>query len=257
VSCTRPIEAVHAYLDGELDASRTVELEEHVRGCARCAQVLAAAQGLRDACGVSELRFTAPGSLHERIREDVRRAARRERSAVRLVWRGVALAMPLAAAAMIALAVLRIASGPRNTDPLLDEVVSSHVRSLMASHLTDVATSDKHTVKPWFDGKLDFSPTVVDLADRGFPLAGGRLDYLDGRPVAALVYERHKHLINLFVWPNGPDAPERITSERGFSLVHWSAGGMTYWAVSDLNAMELGELTAIFRDRAAAQRGGG
>jgi anti-sigma factor RsiW len=251
VSCTRPIEAVHAYFDGELDASRTLDVEEHVRGCSRCAEALAEARAVRDGCGAPELRFTAPASLRERIREDVHRAARKPRSAVRVAWRALAIGAPLAAAAVLALTLLPLA-GRSGNDSLLDEVVSSHVRSLMASHLTDVASSDKHTVKPWFDGRLDFSPAVVDLADRGFPLAGGRLDYLGGRAVAALVYERHKHSINVFVWPGGPDAPQRVTSERGFSLVHWSAGGMTYWAVSDLNPTELGELTAMFRERVAA-----
>jgi len=135
----------------------------------------------------------------------------------------------------------------------IDEIVSGHVRSLMADHLTDVASSDKHTVKPWFDGKLDFSPAVVDLADHGFPLVGGRLDYLGSRSVAALVYARQKHFINLFVWPSTRegDLGEPKSSRHGFHLIHWNAAEMSYWAVSDLNPAELEEFAGLIRNRMA------
>src|SRR5262249_31751299 len=162
-------------------------------------------------------------------------------------------ALPAAAVALLALAILPLLRRPGG-DRLIDDIISGHVRSLMVEHLTDVASSDRHTVKPWFDGKLDFSPAVVDLADHGFPLIGGRLDYLENRPVAALIYGRPKHFINLFVWPtDASSAPgERTVSRQGFTLIHWSAGGMTYWAVSDLNPAELGEFAGLVRERAAA-----
>jgi anti-sigma factor RsiW len=128
-----------------------------------------------------------------------------------------------------------------NQDALLvQEVQTAHVRSLITSHLTDVNSSDQHTVKPWFSGKLDFSPPVTDLASQGYPLQGGRLDYLNNRSVAALVYQRNKHLINLFIWPStdGNQAP-RISTYNGYHLMHWSQSGMNYWAVSDLSLSEL------------------
>ena len=130
---------------------------------------------------------------------------------------------------------------PGNDQFLATQLIASHVRSLMANHLTDVASSDQHTVKPWLDAKLDFAPAVVDLSSEGFPLIGGRLDYLDNRPVAALIYQRRKHFINLFVWPAAPDAtrtPKTIT-RQGYQLVHWVDSDFNYWAVSDVNEKDL------------------
>ena len=166
----------------------------------------------------------------------------------------MALGLPAALAAVIALSIVPLLRRPLTTDLLVDEIVSGHVRSLMADHLTDVASSDKHTVKPWFDGKLDFSPAVVDLADHGFPLVGGRLDYLRNRSVAALVYARQKHFINLFVWPSTRDGGvgEPKLSRHGFNVIHWKASEMTYWAVSDLNPAELEEFAGLIRERVAA-----
>lgn len=145
-------------------------------------------------------------------------------------------------ASMLALQLLPPADGNR---ALEQELASSHVRALMVAHLTDVASSDQHTVKPWFQGKLDYSPPVKDLANDGYPLIGGRLDYVAGRPVAALIYRRHGHLINLFVWPADGQTAPTLHSHQGYQLAHWRNAGMQFWAVSDLNGEELQTLARL------------
>ena len=130
----------------------------------------------------------------------------------------------------------------------MDEVVSSHVRSLQVNHLADVASSDQHTVKPWFSGKLNFSPPVVDLASQGFVLVGGRLDYRDGRPVAALVFRLNLHPINLYIWPStGNEEAPRIGEQEGYHVLHWNMDGMEYWAVSDVADSDLKNFSELLR----------
>lgn len=168
------------------------------------------------------------------------------------MWQGLAW-FGTGAATAWGLALVLLATPIPPADALAEGVTSNHVRSLMASHLADVASSDHHTVKPWFAGKLDFSPPVVDLAAEGFPLTGGRLDYLDGRTVAALVYRSGPHVINLFVWPaaDAKAQPTTLSARQGYQLVHWAQGGMQAWAVSDLNAAELQNFAALLRERTA------
>ena len=202
-------------------------------------------------------RYAAPPELADRIGRQIDISSTRSRPAHgqrvlasrlrRWMQAATLFGAGAATAAVVAISVLAVP----NQNPLIDELAASHVRSLMASHLDDVASSDQHTVRPWFAGKLDFSPPVYDLAAEGFPLTGGRLDYVAGRPVAALVYKPGLHVINLFVWPAGEGKPvdPRVFERQGFSLVHWTQAGMQAWAVSDMNAAELKSFAILVRER--------
>lgn len=241
MSCPEPRELIHAYLDRELDLAASLEIERHLAGCASCTREYESGKELRARIAAEAPRFAAPAKL---------RAALRPRAERRPMW-WLAVALPAALAAM--LAALIVPWPGRGAPPdLVDEAIADHVRSLMADHLTDVASTDKHTVKPWFEGKLDFAPAVVDLADHGFPLVGGRLEYLAKRPVAALVYGRQRHFINLFVRPadSGATTADPVLSRQGFHVVRWLADGMSYCAVSDLNPAELEEFAGRVRERA-------
>ena len=187
----------------------------------------------------------APPGLAARILATLPEDAPSERSRPGSRWNPWALGSALSAAFALVLGVGLFFVLPRADDRLADEVVAGHVRSLMVDHAADVASSDKHTVRPWFAGKLDFSPPVHDLTSQGFALVGGRLDYIDRRPVAALVYRHRQHLINLFVWPATGDASLRRIEGQGFHVLRWAAGGMNYWAVSDLNVDELGQFKGM------------
>ncbi len=238
MTCSEPRVLVQAYLDHELDVSASLEMEEHLRDCSVCSAEYEAGRGVRAALAKGDLYSPASAIVRRRIRGR---------------WRTPALAASLAIAALAVLIVLPTVRRPV-TDSA-DEIVAGHVRSLMVDHLTDVTSTDKHTVKPWFEGKLDFAPTVVDLADQGFPLVGGRLDYLVGRPAAALVYGRQRHFVNLFVQPaTAADGAEGTSSRQGFQIVRWHQAGMSYSAVSDLNGADLGEFAALFRERTAPSR---
>ncbi|MGJ7527598.1 anti-sigma factor family protein [Variovorax sp. GB1P17] len=203
------------------------------------------------------VRHAPPEGLAERIRQSVRAEAAAAPQAPtrkqRDWWKGLAW-FGTGAATAWGLALVLLASPLPPQDALAEAVTGNHVRSLMASHLADVASSDQHTVKPWFAGKLDFSPPVVDLVADGFPLTGGRLDYLDGRTVAALVYRSGPHVINLFYWPAAADAKPAapaFSTRQGYQLIHWTQGGMQAWAVSDLNAAELQNFASLMRERTA------
>jgi len=249
MNCQQAKPLLNPYADSELEASAILELEQHLQGCSACEHALRNLQALKKALKQDALYFRAPGELRQRIKSELSSKAAPPRPAWNWGWLTGALSG--AAAVCVALLLALMVTRPSSGEQLAREIVSSHIRSLMASHAVDVASSDQHTVKPWFNGKLDFSPPVKDLTAQEFPLIGGRLDYLGGRTVAALIFQRQKHIINLFIWP-GKEAdsnPAAFSSRQGYHLVHWSQGGMILWAVSDLNEKELVEFA---RDFAAA-----
>jgi anti-sigma factor RsiW len=247
MDCELTRELIHAYADRELGLVKSLELEGHLSDCPVCSERYANLQALRSAIGV--LYHKPPARLQKRITTAVRKESQSERKSHLIPWRLISIAASAAVIVILSWSVIRLLSGPPANELLAREVVASHVRSLMVNHLADVPSSDQHTVKPWFSGKLDFSPPVEDLASEGFPLVGGRLDYLDNRPVAALVYKRRQHYINSFVWPSGADEVEMESSQQGYNLIHWAGAGMSYWIVSDLNKSELQEFVELIQSR--------
>jgi anti-sigma factor RsiW len=248
--CPETQTLIHGYVDGELDLIKCLEIEQHLESCPTCAQAHAGLQAVRVAVQNSSLYFQTPAGLATRVQSSLRGASRADRIP------GVSARRLLAVAASLALVTaggwgLLRALSVRSADVFLtQELVASHVRSqMLPSHQFDVASSDAHTVKPWFEGKLDFSPPVKDLVAQGFPLIGGRLDYLHGRAVAALAYQRRKHFINLFIWPSSPEderAPTTAT-RQGFHILQWTRSGMRFCAVSDLNPGELQEFALLIQ----------
>jgi len=241
---------VQAELDGELDAAQAAALEAHRAFCPICqaaqVELLRARALLR-----GDLYEPTPDAVRARVMARLRQAApppapvRRPRRSWEWL-RAPSIGFGLGAACAAAVSLL-IVLPERNG--LVDQVVADHIRALQPGHLEDVVSTDQHTVKPWFDGRIDFAPPVRDFAVEGFPLRGGRLDYLDGRPVAALVYQRAKHIIDLYVWPTGGAAPHLTsdTSIQGYNLVHWVADGMNFWAVSDVERGQLDDFAALWR----------
>jgi anti-sigma factor RsiW len=247
VTCQEALPLVHAYVDGELDVVRSLDVEAHLSGCVTCAREQANLHALHTAFGNGALYHEAPARLERRVRTALRNARRAEggrRFALRRYsWVGAAVAAVLFMA-IIVRSVLP--PGPSTGELTAQEVVDDHLRSLTANHLTDVLSSNQHTVKPWFDGRLNFTPPVEDLGAEGFPLVGGRLDYLGGHPVAAVVYRRRQHVINLFISPTAHADTRPATELRGgHNIVHWTKAGMAYWAVSSLSAAELGKFAEL------------
>jgi len=233
---------LEAYFDGELDLVRSLEMERHLSECEACSATLRSHRALRSALAHPSLYHAGPNGLESRVRTELRKPSKDTKSVARVGWRWRAIAASLPVIATVAWALVAIPRAPSDEQLVSQEVVSAHVRSLMAEHLTDVASSDRHTVKPWFNGKLDFSPEVKDLAGDGYPLVGGRLDYIGGRGAVALVYRRGNHPINVFIWPETDAGGDGEGSVRGYNVVRWRRAGMRYWAVSDLNLPELREL---------------
>jgi anti-sigma factor RsiW len=237
-------ELIHSHVDGELDLINAREVEQHLRGCDECSRAAEQIRVLHEALTSNAPAYRAPAHLRRNIRKVLRREAN-------VSERTLSSWLTLATGAAFAIAVLGFVffQMPRASqgNKFVDEVVSNHVRSLLATHLVDVASSDQHTVKPWFDGKIDFAPDVHDFAASGFPLVGGRLDYLGGKSVVALVYQRNKHPINLFITPavGSRDSSPISFTRRGYNLLSWVHRDMRYWAVSDLNETELKQFASL------------
>jgi anti-sigma factor RsiW len=253
MNCDESRQFLEADSDGELDLVRHLEMEAHLRACPDCTRLAEAARARRAALREALPRFTAPPELVDRIRtslmggEAPRVPVARKPAIVWPIWNAAGIAASLALAVTGGYAW---GSAHAHANAVFSEGVSDHVRSLQASHLFDVVSTDQHTVKPWFMGKLDFSPPVTDLADIGYPLAGGRLEHMDGRGAAALVYRRRQHVINVFVWPaNGVSLGSRRDRASGYSASTWSQGGLNFMAVSEIPAEELEQFVGAFQVR--------
>jgi anti-sigma factor RsiW len=248
MNCQESARLLPGYFDSELDLVHTLEVEDHLRTCAACASALEADQALRATISRSNLRYSAPPAVVRNVRAAVANAFPRETPARRWTWE-----WSFAAVALVLFAVVTWKMFPLNSSPssatLADEAIADHIRALMPGHLSDVESTDQHTVKPWFDGKLDFAPPVENFAEQGFPLIGGRLDYLGHHPAAALVYQRRKHFISVFLVPatGEPDHAESRDTQRGYNVISWTRSGMNYWAVSDVNSADLEELAKLLR----------
>jgi mycothiol system anti-sigma-R factor len=269
MNCEETTKLMDGYLDGELDPITSQTIEQHLRDCRRCEQAYEAQTVLTHAISRGAPYYKAPTELRQRVHASLRDAIgaeamgsaarenellvarpREERRSVlsEMPWSWLGLAAAIILAAIIVSSLLPRLQQPGSAQFLATQLIASHVRSLMANHLTDVASSDQHTVKPWLDTKLDFAAPVVDLSGEGFPLIGGRLDYLDNHSVAALIYQRRKHFINLFIWPTKPGASEttKTMTRQGYHLLHWVDPDFNYWAVSDVSDSELQTFKQLF-----------
>jgi len=274
MECKQSQEYMSAYLDGELGPSESAQLSAHLEECRQCRSMQDELRALRALVAGGATRYAAPEHLKHRIRAAIKteqqreaatrapvRAGARERAGgfTRWPWAWINLGLTGLSTAAFAVTLTLYLQQPSGEDQLEQELVASHFRALMPDHLSDVVSTDQHTVKPWFAGKLDYSPPVYDLAQQGFPLIGGRLDYVNHRPVAAMAYQHRKHILNLYVWPVGGKSAQatttstpRATSHQGFQMVRWRQGDMEFSAISDVNGQDLAEFARLLRDHGAA-----
>jgi anti-sigma factor RsiW len=251
MNCELAETTIHGYFDGELDAVRSAEFEQHLERCSQCQAALEGIDSLRMQLQQSDLYEHASPELREKIRKQIAQETSNTPFTPRLSWKTwflvPAFGTLATAAALITIMLFVIPSHREAT--LTAELIDAHVRSLQPGHLFDVQSTDQHTVKPWFDGKLDFIPPVADYSAQGFPLVGGRLDVVDGHNVAALVYARRKHFINIFIWPerNKESIPERSGSRQGYNWLAGQSGDMQIYLISDVAASDLRELKGLIR----------
>ena len=253
MECNRAAGLLSGLLDAALGPIARLRVNRHVAGCDACTARLEELRAMQTAIRTNLPYHRAPPGLAARIGAALERESPplRATAAVRPWFRWPAFGMAgtglAGALAGVALTVLVVGGQSGGQDEVMQSVIGGHIRSLQAEHLTDVPTSDQHTVKPWLSARLDVSPPVRDLKDEGFPLVGGRMDYVDGHQAAAVVYRRAKHVINLFAWasPGRPDMPFHAEAQQGFNLVTWRRGGITYYAVSDVEAAQLAEFARL------------
>jgi len=240
MTCAEAEPLIGASLDGELDSQTALRIDEHSSACQRCSILLDRLQRLQQEIAAGELDWSANTDLRP-LRAAIRRRTRQNWWQVPWLWRSV-----LVAVATVLVVMIAIPWGSGNS--IERQMVDNHLRSMLADHLVDVPSSDQHTVKPWFQGKLNFAPSVPDLSADGFTLIGGRLDVVAGRPAAAIVYRRRQHLVNLWILAaDGAQSQLKSTDVEGFHLLQWRKSGMTFWAVSDLNPAELREFAMLIR----------
>ncbi|MGJ4921190.1 anti-sigma factor [Bradyrhizobium sp. HKCCYLRH2060] len=252
MTCDEAEILIHALADGELDAGHALEVEAHVATCPRCAAELAAIREMKQMLAGADLGYKAPAALRQRIEAALPpvEAAVVTPFAVRPSRRSLlkGFAMGSAVSALAATGLVAIVLRNDDQQRIEAEIVSAHLRSLQAGHLTDVISTDQHTVKPWFNGRLDVAPPVIDLTAEGFTLIGGRLDYVDARPIGAVVYRRRQHVINLFVAQTSSTERRaaRMDTIQGFNIRSWRDRGLSYWAISDIGGDELEEFGERF-----------
>jgi len=244
--CDRAGAVVHGYFDNELDAAGAAEFELHLEHCFECVDALEDLESLHSSMGLAQLYERAPATLRKRILASLGSEVPVAAFPSRTVWRWLAFAAAILLAAYASWRVTSLGRSGSYDGVLAAEIVDAHLRSLQPGHLTDVISTDQHTVKPWFDGKLDFSPPVQDFGDQGFPLQGGRIDVVHGQTVAALVYVRRKHFVNVFIWPaDEKDHAPRSGSQQGYQWLEWRKAGMQFCAVSDAPKPALEQLQTL------------
>jgi anti-sigma factor (TIGR02949 family) len=248
LDCQESQSLMTAYIDGELDAATAIRFAPHLANCKACADAYRNLTALRSAVKTHGIHYSAPEYLRHRIKSALPRAVQHKKP-VKFPWAWINFGVATACSFAFAVTLALYMTVPSAEDMREQEVVASHARSLMVEHLSDVVSTDHHTVKPWFSGKLDYSPTVYTFAEQGFTLVGGRMDFLDQQPVAAMAYRHGLHVLNLFVWPDAEhkDTPQAASSRQGYQLVHWSQDGMRYWAISDMNARELSDFVGLVK----------
>lgn len=232
---------LHAYIDGELDPASTIELRAQIENSPALRQELAHLSALQNALQNRATRYSAPPALANRVFAGSPVTARAKIPAgTPSRWRALAIGSTVTAVALLFWSLGLFA--PRDKSAVsVEEIVSAHVRSLMADHLTDLTSAERHAVKPWLSNRLDFAPPVHELAEEGYSLVGARLDYLGGKPAAAIIYRHRQHIINVFVWPSvaTDGKPIRALTHRGYNAATFETDGMTYWTISDLNPVDL------------------
>jgi anti-sigma factor (TIGR02949 family) len=249
MSCDQTGTVLHGYFDNELDAVGAEAFERHLERCSECVDEVDALKSLRSSMNLAQLYEKAPASFRKRVLADLDLASPVLNAPTGTPWRWLATAAAILMFVYAAWRIVTVQLGGNYETALVAEVVDAHLRSLQPGHLTDVASSDRHTVKPWFDGKLDFSPPVRDFDDQGFPLQGGRLDIVEGQAIAALVYSRRKHVVSVFIWPTREkDGSLRAGSRRGYQWIDWRKDGMEFCAVSDVAPADLQRLQRVFTE---------